>query len=142
MIKDKIIETLEINFQRADHYISEIRSYQINLKTFDHPEKVKTIDGFIYRFTKIQDIMSEKLFPAYLMEVQEYRQSTPLVDVFNRLERLGVMESAEEWKRFRKLRNNLTHEYPDSQIKIIEGINESFGAYETMQEIFNKIKSS
>jgi len=80
----------------------------------DDTEVVKTIDSFIYRFTKIQDKMGEKLFPAILNEFQEYKPNMPLIDVLNKLEKFELIDNVDMWIDFRKLRNNLTHDYPNS----------------------------
>lgn len=35
------------------------------------------------------------------------------IEKLNRLERIGAIPSAEEWKSFRIVRNALAHDYPD-----------------------------
>ena len=35
MMIEKIMESLELHFSRADEYLSEIKSYNLNLTTFD-----------------------------------------------------------------------------------------------------------
>ena len=139
MMVTKIIETLQINFLRADVYAKELSTYPLESKIFLDMTKVKTIDGFIYRFAKIQDMMGEKLFPVYLESLQEYKSSMSFIDILNKLEKLEIIESTDEWKYFRKLRNLLTHEYPDNEDEIIEGIKEALAVYKKMKAIFDTI---
>ncbi len=40
------------------------------------------------------------------------------------------------WIDFRKLRNNLTHDYPNNEAEIIEAINLSITTYFKMKDIY------
>ena len=103
-------------------------------------ENIKTIDGFIYRFSKIQDMMGEKLFPVYLRAIEEYSPSMPLIDILNKLEKFQIIASENDWKYFRKLRNILTHEYPDNEDDLIQGIKEALVVYPKVKAIYQNIK--
>jgi len=59
-----------------------------------------------------------------------------LIDVLNKLERLELLESSDNWIDYRKLRNSLTHEYPNSNDDVIEAINLSINVYEDMKNIY------
>ena len=59
-----------------------------------------------------------------------------MIDVLNRLEKLELLESSDSWIEYRKLRNTLTHEYPDNEDEIIEAIDLSIKAYEEMKKIY------
>lgn len=109
-IKD-IFEELNLHFRRIDAIVPEIEKWMpLNADCFNDTEKVKTLDSFIYRFIKIQDRMGDKLFPEFLKLLQEYKDNMALIDMLNDLERLEIIESAEQWIEFRKLRNSLTHD--------------------------------
>ena len=85
--------------------------------------------------------MGQKLFPIFLDELSEYDPSMPFRDVLNRLERLQILSSAHDWLRYREIRNTLTHDYPDNQEDIREGIKLALNAFEDIRKIFEKIKS-
>ncbi len=54
------------------------------------PELIAALDQFAYRFTKLQDVMSAKLFRQYALEVlHEPVESAPIIDILNLLERYG-----------------------------------------------------
>ena len=136
----QIKEELDIHFKRIDMILPEIKSYlPFENDDFDDIEKIKAIDSFIYRFTKIQDKMGDKFFPVILRELQEYKNSMALIDVLNRLEKLELLENSDDWIDYRKLRNNLTHEYPNNSEDIVEAINISIEVYEDMKKIYHKM---
>jgi hypothetical protein len=140
MIVKKLLETIDLNFSRADEYIEQISVMDLSNDPFANIENIKTIDGFIYRFSKIQDMMGEKLFPAYLTVVEEYSPSMPLIDILNKLEKFKIIDSENDWKYFRKLRNILTHEYPDNEDDLIQGIREALVVYPKVKDIYQIIK--
>jgi len=136
----QVSDELEIHFKRIDTLLPELINYMpFKESDFDDIEKIKTIDSFIYRFTKIQDRMGEKFFPLVLAELYEYKRSMALIDVLYKLEKLELLESSDSWIEYRKLRNTLTHEYPDNEDEIIEAINISIDAYTDMKNIYHQM---
>jgi hypothetical protein len=130
---------LNIHFKRIDTILPEIKSYlPFKVEDFEDIEKIKTIDSFVYRFTKIQDKMGEKLFPEILRLLQEYKNNMALIDVLNKLEKVEILDSSDDWIDYRKLRSNLTHEYPNNEEDIIEAISLSITVYENMKNIYQK----
>lgn len=140
MTLKQVCDELNIHFKRIDALLPEIKSYlPFKESDFDDTEKIKTIDSFIYRFTKVQDRMGEKFFPLVLSELQEYKRSMALIDVLHKLEKLELLKSSDTWIEYRKLRNTLTHEYPDNEDEIIEAINLSMDAYINMKKIYEEM---
>lgn len=117
-----VLETTFLHFNRAKSYYQELCNQAISADIYQNPELVKTIDAFILRFIKLQDFMGDKLFKEILRNVGEYKDSMSLIDCLDKLEKLEIINSAGQWLQYRTLRNNLTHEYPDNQTAIIEGI--------------------
>jgi len=138
---DDIIEKITLHQSRAALAKKEILTFEggLNIEIFEDFEKVKAIDTFIYRFIKMQDMMGEKLFRVFLDELGEYRDNMSLLDVLDRLEKLGLIEDAMQWMYYRKLRNKLTHEYPSNEEEITEGIALSLEAFSAMEVILTKI---
>jgi len=129
-----------LHFNRAEQAIAEIRRIQLCTGIFNNFESVKTIDTFIYRFSKIQDYMGEKLFPVVLGMLGEYQSSMSFKDILNKLERLELIQSARQWVNFREIKNTLAHEYPDNENEIIEGIKLAVNAYAEIKNIYATIK--
>ena len=80
-------------------------------------------DQLIFRFSKLQDIMGTRFFPALLENLGEDVQDIPFIDLLNRLEKLNIIEDAGQWFTLRETRNNVTHEYPFDEADITEGLN-------------------
>ena len=137
---DCFIEEIELHIKRVEAILPDIKKWiPFQRPDFDDTEKVKTIDSFIYRLTKIQDKIGDKFFPEVLESLQEYKSNMSFIDVLNRLERLELIESTDEWIDFRKLRNTLTHEYPNNEDEIIEAVGQSVVAYEKVKQTYNNI---
>ena len=139
MIED-IIQKVSIHKSRAKKALDEIVSWgYLDSSIFEDFDKVKTIDSFIYRFIKLQDIMGEKLFRFFLDEIGEYNDIMSLIDVLDRLEKLKIIDDANKWIEIRKLRNILTHEYPNNESDLIEGIELAIESFNEIENIFNSI---
>jgi len=141
MIND-IIAKVNLHKSRALMALNEIRTYdELTTDIFEDFEKVKTIDSFIYRFIKLQDMMGDKLFRVFLDAIGEYKDNMSLLDVLDKLEKLGLVDDAVKWMEYRKLRNKLTHEYPANEDEIIEGIKISMEVFGEIEIIFDNIIS-
>ena len=140
MTLEQVIKELDMHFARIDAILPELEGYlPLKESDFQEIEKIKTIDFFIYRFTKIQDRMGEKLFPIVLKELHEYKSSMSLIDILHRLEKLELLESSDTWIDYRKLRNALTHEYPDNEDEMIESIALAIVVYGDLKKIYNRM---
>ena len=67
------------------------------------------LDAFVARFGRLQDLLGDKLLPAWLKAMQE--PPSTVMEMLDRAEKLGVLRSADEWVALRKLRNRMVHEY-------------------------------
>jgi len=77
-------------------------------------EMLRVLDQIAYRFGKLQDSMGGKVMPLILDMAQEIVPvNATFTEKLNSLERIGAIPVAEEWKKFRIIRNALAHEYPD-----------------------------
>ena len=135
-----IIDEIKLHIKRIDAILPDIITWiPFKSEDLENTEKIKTIDSFIYRFIKIQDKMGDKLFPAVLQLLQEYKQNMSFIDVLNKLERLELIESKDEWIEFRNLRNSLTHDYPGNEEEIIDAMGLSIDVYKKMIEIYTNM---
>jgi uncharacterized protein with HEPN domain len=122
MIND-ILAKIDLHKKRAKAALNEIKAWShLDSEIFENFEKIKTIDTFIYRFIKLQDMMGEKLFKIFLDEIGEYKDSMSLLDMLDKLEKFEIIDDSIKWMEYRKLRNKLTHEYPNNEQDIIDGI--------------------
>ena len=138
MLKETIQTTL-VHFNRAKDNVEDIKKFPVNLTIYEDKEKIKTIDAFIFRFIKLQDFMGDKLFKDILKIVGEYKDNMSLIDILDKLEKLEIIKDADHWINYRAIRNKLTHEYPDNQEEVIEGINLAIIYFEEISQVLNKI---
>jgi len=109
---------------------------------FEHltDEQVQSVDQFILRFTKLQDAMGSRLFPAILQYLQEQYEERPMLDKLNRLEKLRYLQSAEAWQNIRNTRNKFAHDYPDDWERNAALINVACGAAADMYDVLTGIE--
>jgi hypothetical protein len=89
------------------------RSPATELKEFEaNHTRLRILDQLIFRFTKLQDAMGQRLVPATLAAMSEPYEDWSMIDRLNRLEKLGYLE-VDDWLRWRGTRNWLAHEYPE-----------------------------
>jgi uncharacterized protein with HEPN domain len=73
------------------------------------------LDQVAYRFMKLQDTLGDRVLPGLVELAEEpLPESATFQQKLNRLERLGVIDSAEDWRILRETRNQIAHEYPDA----------------------------
>jgi hypothetical protein len=87
------------------------------------PMVLSFFDQLIFRFSKLQDSMGGKLFPALLENLGEEVRGKPFIDVLIKLEELELLENSDDWLLLRETRNIVTHEYPFITEEIINGLN-------------------
>jgi len=135
-----IIAKVNLHKNRLQLALKEIGDWDsINSDIFEDFEKIKVVDTFIYRFIKLQDIIGEKLFKTFLNDIGEYKDNMSLLDVLDKLEKFEIVESANRWIEYRKLRNQLTHEYPNNEDEIIDGIKIAIDVYYEIEVILDNI---
>jgi len=137
---DDIFEKVALHKKRLTQALKEIDKWEsMDSRIFEDFEKVKVVDTFIYRFIKYQDIIGDKLFKLFLDEIGEYKDSMSLIDVLDKLEKFNIIQDSRSWFEYRKLRNQLTHEYPNNEDEIIEGIVLAKNAFYDIENILQNI---
>lgn len=98
-------------------------------------------DQLVFRFSRLQDAMGSKLFPAILENNGEEARKLPFIDILNRLEQLGVIDDAHIWKNLRDIRNDVTHDYPFVVQQLIDDLNKFMGYVQKISTIWSTIES-
>lgn len=98
-------------------------------------DDIEHIDQFIFRFSKLQDAMGEKLFSAILSLIDENIKSKTFIDILNRLEELNLLE-VDEWRLLGELRNQIAHEYSTRSTEIVKSINMLYDRTRVLYDIF------
>lgn len=94
------------------------------------------VDQMIYRFSKLQDTMGEKLFPSLLELMGEEVKSKSFIDRLNRIEELEILYK-DEWMSLRKDRNEIAHEYSFNIDEVVDGINLIFNRSDKLLSLYD-----
>jgi hypothetical protein len=100
--------------------------------------EISYLDQFLYRFSKLQDSMGEKLFITVLILLDENIKNKAFIDILNRLEQLGLL-IANDWRELRKIRNSIAHEYSLNQLELINNLNNIFTKTVILYQIYKNI---
>ncbi|TAN70194.1 MAG: hypothetical protein EPN17_06210 [Methylobacter sp.] len=80
----------------------------------DEPDLAERVEAFVGRFGRLQDTIGDKLLPLLLTALGE--KASAAIDNLDRAERLGLLESADEWMSMHNLRNQMVHEYIEDPV--------------------------
>ncbi len=98
------------------------------------------LDMLSTRFAKLQDLLGAKIFPTLLRLMQEYDDKDSGLDRLHKLEKLGILPSAQEWITMRELRNYVTHDYPDDPELMANNLNKIVQYANTILPFWEAIK--
>jgi hypothetical protein len=85
-----------------------------------NPEHSEMLDAFVARFSRLQETIGDKLLPA-ILKLNLESVGSQLDNLF-RAEKLGWIDSADQWIELRGLRNSLVHEYMTSPEKLLSAL--------------------
>lgn len=127
--KDNLRESLKlcsIHHERMQYAFQNVKDkFPLDETKYNEllPDDLSYIDQLIFRFSKLQDSMGNRLFPALLENLGEDIQGKPFIDLLTTLERLELIDNHKEWLNLRETRNIVTHKYPFNSDEIINGLN-------------------
>ena len=134
---DKHLLRINSAYRRMSSFIPLNKQGYLNLTE----QNITDIDQFLYRFGKLQDAVGEKLFTAILMFLREEKiRSKSFIDILNRLEKLEILDSKDDWFELRKIRNDLSHNYDDNPAEMASAINYIYEKKDTLESIYLKVK--
>ena len=144
-IKVKLVQIIDESNRHIKRMLSAYKKMQsfmpLDFEKYESltEDQIEHLDQFVFRFSKLQDSMGEKLFSTFLLNLEEDVKSKTFIDILNRLEQLGLLYR-EDWTYLRKLRIGIAHEYSTNTDEIIENLNELFLKAKVLYQIFVKIK--
>ena len=113
------VERMSFAYRKIEHFFPLTEDRYLLLKE----EDLSFFDQLIFRFSKLQDCMGVKLFPAMLENLEEETRGLAFIDILSKLEELNIIDNARDWLLLRETRNLVTHEYPFITNELIEGLN-------------------
>ena len=80
------------------------------LQTIDADDELsERVEAFASRFSRLQDTLGDKLLPLLLVVLGE--KPSTAIDNLDKAEKLGWLNSSDEWMTIRQLRNQMVHDY-------------------------------
>jgi len=132
-ICDEMIKSCDI-----DH--SELEKQNIADNFFEDYNNTRVVNSFLFNFAKLQDKIGAKLFRQVLYDLKEIdKPNLSMIDILNLLEKLEIIESAEDWDSLREIRNSLAHEYPFDIEERITNIKIAIDRYKLLKKIYQGI---
>lgn len=142
---EKLFKECDKHLQRINEAYGDMAAFMpLNAVKYDELSKqqVQAIDQYLFRFSKLQDTMGEKLFKLFLARFEESIDRLPFIDILNKLEKYLNMALANEWQDLRKIRNQLAHEYEDDAIEMANMLNLIYAKKEVIERIYLAIKDN
>ena len=102
-------------------------------------EEISHLDQYIFRFSKLQDTLGQKLFPVVLARLGEEVHNKSFLDIFNRLEQLDIIKDYALWQELRIVRNEIAHEYNEDQHELAEKLNKLVNSKFILEKYFKDI---
>lgn len=140
---EKIINECEKHLQRLQYAKNELRElFPLTQKSYEDltQENIQAIDQFIYRFSKLQDTVGEKLIKIVFALYEEDIDNSTFIDILNRLEKANIL-STKSWKELRNIRNELSHNYDDNPLESSVILNKVFEKEESLEKIYKNLKN-
>ncbi|KFJ42681.1 nucleotidyltransferase domain-containing protein [Francisella philomiragia] len=140
--QDKIINECEKHLQRLNYAKKELKSkFPLSLEAYQNlsQEDIQAIDQFIYRFSKLQDTIGEKLIKIAFAKYEENVDKYSFIDILNRLEKAEIL-IAQDWKDLRNIRNELSHNYEDDPVQSTAILNLAYEKEQVLEDIYSSIK--
>lgn len=103
------------------------------------PELAERVDAFGARFGRLQDGIGHKLIPELRRLLLE--PPAAALDNLNRMEKLGLLTSVEDWVEARNLRSRLVHEYLRDSGDFAAALNRARELVPLLTETYNRINA-
>lgn len=128
----KHIEKLNTAYRKLESLLPLTEAIYLD---FDE-NQTSYLDQFLYRFSKLQDSIGQKLFKAVLDFKKEDTTAKSFIDILNRLEQLEYLQDIDGWFELRTIRNQLAHEYEDDSEELVAIINKIFTQKTKLESYF------
>jgi len=142
---------LEKYFHECDKHVQRIEeacedmkgTLPITSKEYETLNKdiVQALDQYLFRFSKLQDTIGEKIFPLIISFYDDHVYTIPFKDLLNKLEKTGFIFSAKEWMHLRKIRNDISHQYDDEPEEMSQAINLIVDNKKILIDIYYNLKN-
>ncbi|MBF0219308.1 MAG: hypothetical protein HQL49_07240 [Gammaproteobacteria bacterium] len=136
-----IFATLDQLFSSCEIDYELLQSQKVTTAWLGDYSNQRVVNSFLFNYIKIQDKFGASLYRRLLFSLREIdNEKLPMIDILNRLEKLGIIESVAAWDRLREIRNVIAHEYPSDSEERLENIALAMRGFEQLKSLFAHIK--
>lgn len=137
-----IIEECRNHQSRMNYAFNKLANrIPLDAKGIISDEIVAALDQYIFRFSKLQDTIGQRLFKESLRFFGEEVYSKPFLDIFNRLEQLRAIKDYELWNDLRIIRNEIAQEYDENKSELIEKLNRIISSKTILENYLESVVS-
>ena len=108
ILLEKSMTQLAYSYEKCDA-IGEKEEYDL--------EEQESFEALTSRFSRTSDILTQKVFKTLFILLQENIKT--IIDAANFLEKLEIIERADDLLNIREIRNQIAHEYVETDIKAL-----------------------
>jgi hypothetical protein len=123
-----LVRVVKKEVEHLEYSSNQIFSQPITAETLNillqNPSFASDLEAFTSRFSRLQDMVGDKLLPAWLLASGE--KIKPAIDNLMVAEKFDLLDSAEKWIEIRQLRNQMVHEYIESIEVLTDAINRAY----------------
>lgn len=133
----RVIDGESSNLQATDSRLFAQPFTAETAKRLDEDQELsERVDAFVARFSRLQDTLGDKLLPELLEALGEERAI--LIDRLDKAEKLGWIQSSDQWMAIRQLRNYMIHEYIEDPNVLADALQTG---HEYVGELLNAARS-
>lgn len=126
----RLVAHLEFSRRRLPYPLSSIDALT--------ETELESVSALIERFGKLQDLLGGIFREVAILSGEE---ADDMNDVLGRMEKIGILSSADEWRALRALRNLGAHDYDDNDAGKTEFVNESARQATILIEVAGRVAS-
>ena len=90
---------------------------KIGIKESYTPDELESLEALTSRFARTSDILTQKVFKTLFFLIQEEPQT--FIDGANLLEKIEIVNNANQILNIRELRNEIAHEYKENNLAVL-----------------------
>lgn len=123
-----------MNEKRLENYFAEALKHiqlieeakeviNLPIKSYDNLPNIEkfAINALVFRFSKLQDLIGSKIFRSFLEFNKFDTEEKSFLVLLKEIEKEGIVD-IDTWDEFRKIRNNIAHEYPGEEEEALEAV--------------------
>ena len=136
------LEEAKLHINRLENVLNRLNKlYPFSIDKFESLtlQEQDMLDTLAFRFSKLQDLLGVKIFREFLKETGFVVEGKSFLEILKEIEKEGIID-IDTWNEFRKIRNFISHDYPDEVEEKVDAINYLIENTPKLIEVIKKIE--